>query len=127
MAKVFGVHVVELKPGTTPEFFERFVLEQFLPALPLDRTPGVRAYLLKADRGARANQFLWMFEFDSVEIRDRYFPEVLAISNELKALIEPLHDVAQIWERASTRTKTDYVVLGQAGRSMAHDGEASAR
>ena len=50
MAKVFGLHVVELNAGTTPEFFERFVIKQFLPALPLDRTPGVKAYLLKADR-----------------------------------------------------------------------------
>jgi hypothetical protein len=112
VAKVYGIHVVELNAGTTPEFFERFVIEQFLPALPLHRTPGVKASLLRADRGARANQYLWMFEFDSVEIRDRYFPQPQRISDELKALIEPLHELAQIWDRASTRTKTDYVVLG---------------
>lgn len=111
MAKVFGIHVVELNAGTTPDFFERFVVEEFLPALPLRRTPGVKASLLRADRGARANQYLWMFEFDSVEIRDRYFPEPQKISDELKALIEPLHELAQIWDGASTRTKTDYVVL----------------
>lgn len=106
---------MELNPEIAPESFERFVLDQFLPALPLDRTPGVRAYLLKADRGARANQYLWMFEFDSVEVRDRYFPGPQTISDELKALIEPLHDLAQIWDSSSTRTKTDYVVLGQNG------------
>jgi hypothetical protein len=52
-----------------------------------------------------------MFEFDSVEIPNRYFPDPLTISDELKALIEPLHDLAQVWDRASTRTKTDYAVL----------------
>jgi hypothetical protein len=86
-----------------------------LPALPLNRTPGVKASLLKADRGARAGQYLWMFEFDSVEIRDRYFPGPQSISDELKKLIEPLREVAQIWDRASSRIKTDYVVLAQNG------------
>lgn len=115
MAKVFGIHVIELSEGTTPEFFEKFVIEQFLPALPLSLTPGVKASLLKADRGARADQYLWMFEFDSVETRDKYFPRPQSISDELKRLIEPLHDLAQIWDRASSRTKTDYVVLAQNG------------
>lgn len=115
MGKVFGIHVVELKPGVTPEFFERFVIEQFLPALPLDRTPGVKARLLRADRGERVNKYLWMFEFDSVEVRDRYFPEPQRISQELADLIAPLHAVAQGWDAASTRTKTDYVVLAESG------------
>ena len=115
MARVFGIHIIDLNPGVTPEFFERFVIEQFLPALPLDRTPGVKASLLKADRGARVNQYLWMFEFDDIEVRNRYFPEPQSISEELKALIAPLHELAQIWDAASTRTKTDYVVLAQNG------------
>ena len=72
MAKVFRIHVVELNAGTTPEFFERLVIEHFLAALPLDRTPGVKAYL-QGGPGARVNQYLWMFEFDSVETRNRYF------------------------------------------------------
>lgn len=113
MAKVFGIHVVELNPGVTPEFFEKFVIDQFLPALPMNRTPGVTVRLLRADRGDRVNKYLWMFEFDSVAVRDRYFPEPERISQELAELIAPLHEVSRVWDAASTRTKTDYIVLAE--------------
>jgi len=111
MAKVYGIHVVELSEGITPEFFERFVAEQFLPSLPLDKTPGVRASLLKGDRGARAGQYVFLFEFDNVETRDRYFPEQLRISPELAELIAPLRAVAEVWDKASQRVKTDYIAI----------------
>lgn len=113
MARVFGIHIVELREGITPEYFEAFVVEQFLPALPLHRTPGVTARLLRADRGDRSGRYLWMFEFDSVETRDRYFPEQNRISEETAALIAPLQDLAQTWDAASSRTKTDYIVIAE--------------
>jgi hypothetical protein len=113
LPKVFGIHIVELNEGVTAEFFERFVVEQFLPALPLKQTPGVKAYLLKADRGERQNKYVWMFEFDSIETRNRYFPAVNRISPELAKLIEPLRELSQVWTAASTRAKTDYIVLAE--------------
>ena len=111
MARVYGIHVVELNEGTSCEFFESFVTERFLPALPLNKTPGVRASLLKGDRGARANQYVFLFEFDDVETRNRYFPGELEISQELAELIAPLREVSEVWDAASRRTKTDYIVL----------------
>jgi hypothetical protein len=111
MTKVYGIHVVELREGITPEFFEKFVTEQFLPALPLDKTPGVRASLLKGERGARIHQYVFLFEFDNIDTRNRYFPEPLRISQELAELIAPLRDVATVWDRASQRVKTDYLVI----------------
>lgn len=113
MSKVYGIHIVELNAGVTPAEFERFVLEEFLPALPLDRTPGVTARLLRADRGDRIHQYLFMFEFDSVATRDRYFPEPQRISDELATLIAPLRELSATWTALSNRIKTDYVVIGE--------------
>ena len=75
MPKVYGIHVVELNEGVTAAAFEQFVVERFLPALPFDRTPGVKASLLRADRGDRMGKYIFLFEFDSAPTRDRYFPE----------------------------------------------------
>jgi len=111
MSKVYGVHVVELNEGITPEFFERFVIEEFLPALPLNRTPGVRASILKGERGARIGEYLFLFEFDSIEVRNRYFPEQFRISQELADLIAPLRRVSTVWDQATRRVKTDYIVM----------------
>lgn len=113
MAKVYGIHVVELNEGITPEFFEKFVRETFLPALPLKATPGVKASLLKADRGERMNKYVWLFEFDDVQTRDRYFPQANTASPELLELIRPLREISQVWDRASRRSKTDYVVIAE--------------
>ena len=116
MPIVFGIHVVKLNEGITTEFFEEFVTEEFLPALPLESTPGVKVYLLKGDRGDSIHKYIRMFEFDSVETRDRYFPEPTAISPGLAKLMAPLRELSQTWTAASRRTKTDYVVLVQSGK-----------
>ena len=49
MAKLFGMHTIELHPGVKPEDFERFVVEEVNPGPHL---PGVVSHLLKGDRGA---------------------------------------------------------------------------
>lgn len=115
MAKVYGIHVVELNRGVTPAAFEQFVVTRFLPALPFDKTPGVKASLLRADRGARLNEYVFLFEFDSVATRDRYFPEPQRVSEELLRLIAPLRELSEMWTALSTRTKTDYVVVAASG------------
>jgi hypothetical protein len=33
MPRVYGLHAVELRPGKTPEAFERLVLDEYPPAL----------------------------------------------------------------------------------------------
>jgi hypothetical protein len=73
MAKVFGVHEIELRPGVTAEEFERFLAQEYAPA---EAPPpaGLKVYHLKGDRGERAGKYLVLIEIDSVETRDHYFP-----------------------------------------------------
>jgi hypothetical protein len=71
MPKVFGLHEVVLPPGMTAEEYEQLFGKE-LTSLP--DLQGWKTYLLKGDRGDRAGKLLLMFEIESVEARDRYFP-----------------------------------------------------
>ena len=112
MPSVYGLHRVRLRPGVDPEEFERFTLSEFLPALQALHAPGVQFALLKAERGADAGSYQFMMVFDSVETRDRYFPEEVRASDELIELIQPLAPLAEVWEGLSAREKTDWLRLG---------------
>jgi hypothetical protein len=69
--KVFALHEVVLPPGVTAEQYEQLFGEE-LASLP--DLEGWKTYLLKGDRGDSAGKLLLMFEIESVEARDRYFP-----------------------------------------------------
>jgi hypothetical protein len=111
---VYGLHRVRLRPGVDPAEFERFALSEFLPALQALHAPGVEFALLKAERGVEAGAYQFLMVFDSVETRDRYFPEESRASGELLALIQPLRALSEVWERLSAREKTDWLRLGDA-------------
>ena len=114
MAKVFGMHMIALKPGVKAEDFERFVVEKVYPVY--EALPFVDTYLLKGDRGDREGKYLVMFEFASVEARDQAFPSSGEMSEEMLKFVEALAALAEKWETFATPVdviSTDYVVVGK--------------
>jgi hypothetical protein len=112
--KVFGMHEIELRPGVTPEEYEQFYANE-LASLP--EFEGWKTYLLKGDRGERAGKFLLLFEIESEEARDRYFPRPEEESEEVQRFLEQHPQAAAAWEKESTfltepYPRTDYVVVG---------------
>ena len=71
MSRVLGVHEIELKPGTDPEEFERAAAEVASTVQP----EGWRTLVLKGERGPRSGNYLMIFEIDSLEARNRLYPE----------------------------------------------------
>ena len=70
MAKVLGVHEVELSDQDPAEF------ERLASAVVAGTWPGgITFRLFKADRGTRDGTYLLLIEIDSVEVRDRIFPK----------------------------------------------------
>ena len=70
MAKVYGLHEVELVPGADPVEFEQLASE-------LAKGHGYKGwnmYLLKGERGERNGKYLIMLEIESLEARNRYAP-----------------------------------------------------
>ena len=77
MAKVYSIHPLELNPGVTAEEFEKFVNSAGAGL----QAGGVK--FLKGDRGARKGQYMMLTEWDSVEARNRDFPEADLLGDEL--------------------------------------------
>jgi hypothetical protein len=113
MPKVFGLHEVELPAGLTPEEFEEGLGKQ-LASLP--EYEGWKTYLLKGDRGERAGKFLVLFEMESVEARDRYYPSEGEESNEVRRFDEQHPEAAAVWDKYGfmfePHNTTDYLVIG---------------
>src|SRR5262245_56822861 len=114
MTKVFALHEVELRPGVSAEEFETFFATEIGDA-PI--YPGWWAQLLQADRGARAGKYLVMFEIESVELRDRYFPTAGERSEEAWQYTHRHPEITAMFEKWSTFTTppgevySDYIVV----------------
>jgi hypothetical protein len=115
MTKVFAVHEIELLPGVSAAEFETFFAAQ-IGSAPI--YPGWWAKLLKGDRGARAGKYLVIFEIESLELRDRYFPRAGEQSEEAIQFTHQHPEIDAIFEKWRTLTTplgevyTDYVVVG---------------
>lgn len=113
MAKVLGVHEIELGAGKDPGEFERLALAVVAEAAP----EGLNVRLFRADRGPRNGRYMMLIEIDSVEVRDRIFPIENADSTEALAFFDAHPTAGQAWERMDScvtdfGVATDYVELG---------------
>ena len=114
MSKVFALHYFELKPDVTTE-----ALEQFLASNPFPTLPGWKSYYVRGERGERAGKYAILHEFDSAEIRDRYFPNADGVPNaEFQSLLSDpkMQSLRGEWSKLATSMMqaiyTDYAVIG---------------
>lgn len=113
MAKVFGMHMIALRPGVKAEDFEKFVIEEIYP---VPNFEGFNNYLLKGDRGDREGKYLWVIEIESVEARDKIFPAPGELSEEAQQFFVAQGAVFEKWATLATpmdMISTDYVVVGK--------------
>jgi hypothetical protein len=113
MPKVFGLHEIELPQGLTAEEYEQHFGKE-LAAFPTYE--GWKIHLLKGDRGERAGRFLLLFEIESVEARDRYYPRPGEGSEEAGRFWEQHPEAAAVLEKyagflSEPHNATDYVVV----------------
>jgi hypothetical protein len=71
MAKVYGVHHLQLQEGVSGEDLEEFVSEEMAD---LRRGEGWEWHILKCDKGDWNGEYLFMAVFESVALRDRLTP-----------------------------------------------------
>ena len=72
MAKVYGLHQLELKAGVDALAFETYFTHELGPVL--RHLPGQTTYFTKGDRGARDGRYLLIIEIETVERRDALYP-----------------------------------------------------
>jgi len=109
--RVITIREATLKPGVRGEDFERFFADS--EAGPVNRNiPGMRAYLLKGERGARIGGYVIVYEFDSLARRNEYFPrpDTTSIRWQQLARALPPNAHANLARYVEIRDYTDYVV-----------------
>jgi hypothetical protein len=104
MPKVFGLHEIELRPDVDPAEYERLFAEEIATQPTL---PGWTVQLLRGDRGPRTGKFLLLFEIESVEARDRYFPNEGQPSEEFTSFLDQHPKLATAMEKSSTLEAAD--------------------
>ena len=114
MARLLGVHEVELRPGADAAEFERLAAE--VASLPMFEGWSFR--LLKGERGVRTGKYLLVFDIVSPEARDRYYPKEGQASDESGRFDQQNPEAANAWERLHALTTdsdvaTDYVVIAE--------------
>lgn len=113
MARVLGVHEIELVPGTDPEEFERAAAAVLAAGSP----DGWRTRFLKGERGPRTDHYLMLLEIDSLEERNRYYPAEGQVAEDVMNEYDRDHpDEAAAWDRlfpmiVDMSAATDYVDL----------------
>ena len=111
MARLVGLHQIELPEGADPVEFERLFAESAAqPDL-----PGWKTRLLRGQRGERAGKYAVLFEIESPEARDRYFPAEDQESEDLDRFNVEHPAAAEIWQRLyafwGSDVTTDYLVV----------------
>ena len=114
MAKVLGMHKVELKPGVDEREFEEFICNEVIPIY--GRVPGQTVRLLRGDQGERDGKYMVLIEIDSPERRDEIYPPPEGrFSEDIQQLVG---DVDPVWDRLMSMveefpdaTYTDYVTV----------------
>ena len=115
MARVLGVHEIELRPETDPAEFERVAAE--VVAAPMFE--GWRTMVFKGERGVRAGKYLVVFEIVSPEARDQYYPAEGAASEEEGDRFDQENPgAANAWERlhamsTDSDVATDYLLVAE--------------
>ena len=109
--RVVALREATLKSGVRGADFERYFADSV--AGPVNRhIPGVRAYLMKGERGARLGGYVIVYEFDSVERRNEYAPKPDSMSARLRQLARalPARGMEDLTKYVDIAAYTDYVI-----------------
>ena len=112
MSKVYSIHRAEPRPGVSVKDFEQFLSEL---AKGSPKMEGWSTTILKGDRGEGKGKYVIIHEFDSVVVRNRYFP---VEDGEASADAQPVFDRPDIADRFASMIistpelpYTDYVAM----------------
>jgi hypothetical protein len=104
MAKVYGIHEIELHPGVDEESFIKICKEI---AEIEEKETGWKHSLLKGDRGQRAGKYAVMIEIESVEERDRIAPTPDLSSEEQTRWLEEHRALVELKKKRAAFSPTD--------------------
>jgi hypothetical protein len=117
MARLVCIHEIELTDEADAVEFERLFAEA-ATQIPKPEPAGWKTRLLRGDRGERAGRYAILYEIESVEARDRYFPADGQVSEDFNRFQAEHPAAAKIWQRLQGLVTvtvgdvyTDYLVV----------------
>ncbi len=115
MGQVLALSNFAVKDDVDHAAFEKFVREEFNPAWEA-HVPGAQYLIWKGDRGVREGEYLAVYNFDTLERRDFYFPqEDAGPYPEADKATEPILPIINRYQDmlSAQRVYTDYVLVGR--------------
>ncbi len=110
---LLGLHTMhyELAPGVTIDESIDFMKDEHGPAFE-KHFPGGRFFILKGRTGEGADCYGWLFVFESVEVRDKYFKADGSYTELGQANLEKMQPVIERGSKFGeyTTTYTDWVI-----------------
>jgi hypothetical protein len=108
--EIQSIAEIELREGVDTDEFERFAVQEYLPAV---AALGVRVSLLRGVRGEREQSYVLIEEFDSIEHRNRLFPGSETPSLDVSRWVETHQELVRVWNtRIASARVTHYDVRG---------------
>jgi hypothetical protein len=104
-----------LNPDVTMNQFLDFYLNKYIPEFEKNY-PGVKTYVLWGDRGEKKNQIGTMDVYESVAVRDKYYPSEndstmsAAVKTAVAKMIAINKESSKFFISGGTRTYTDWVI-----------------
>jgi len=109
-----STYKMTFQPNVTMNQFLDFYMNKYIPES--DKYyPGTKTFILKGDRGAMKNEVSFVVYFESVAVRDKYYPKEndtinSAAVKEAEAKLKPLNDEMNKYIKEGTRVYTDWVI-----------------
>jgi hypothetical protein len=112
--QVIAFRLQNLKQGVDAKAFEKYTADILTPAS-LKHAPGMKALVMKGERGEHKGKYVYALTFDSVRTRDFYYPEEgSGLSDAAGKLLAnaPNLSLAKYLEDPNTEIDyTDYVLI----------------
>jgi hypothetical protein len=110
---VIAVHhmKVTLAPGVTMDQFMDFMTSKSIPEMNKE-FEGVKFFALEGDRGEGADGVAFLVYCESVEVRNKYWPEAESQSEEYMAILQKLQPLMEEQNKLGTYTRvyTEWVI-----------------
>jgi hypothetical protein len=110
-----GVYEMTLNPDVSMNQFLDFYNNKYIPEFEKN-WPGVKQYLIGGDRGEHKNKFGAILIFESVAVRDKYYPDEDAntTSDATKASTEKMKvmdaELSKYVVSGTRKTYTDWII-----------------
>lgn len=108
---VLGMHVFnsKLKPDVSMNDYLEFMNKTVVPEL--NKLDGLTIITLKGDRGKHIHKYSWIYHCESVEVRNKYWPEEGGYGEEITAIFEKLMQETAKYVETTNDEYTDWIVL----------------